>query len=64
MILRSINVGSGAQDETQDSLTKIRKWIQDQFKRALKDIQLVEANDGAIAILVARNFAPEITLKE
>ena len=64
MILRSINVGSGAQDETQDSMTKIRKWIQDQFKRALKEIQLVEYNDGAIAVLVARNFAPEITLKE
>ena len=64
MILRSINVGSGAQDETQDSMTEIRKWIQDQFKRALKDIQVVEDNDGAIAVLVAKNFAPEITLKE
>ena len=64
MILRSINVGSGAQNETEDSMTKIRKWIQDQFKRALKEIQQVEDNDGAIAVLVARNFAPEITLKE
>ena len=64
MILRSINVGSAAQDETQDSMTNIRIWIQDQFKQALKEIQLVEDNDGAIAILVAKNFAPEITLKE
>ena len=64
MILKSINVGSGAQDETQDSMTKIQKWIQDQFKQALKEIQLVEDNDGAIAVLVAREFAPGITLKE
>ena len=64
MILRSINAGSGAQDETPESMIMIRKWIQNQFKRALKEIQAVEDNDGAIAILVARNFAPEITLKE
>ena len=57
-------MGSSAQDETQDSKIEIRKWIQDQFKRALKEMQIVEDNDGAIAILVAKNFAPEITLKE
>lgn len=40
----------------------VHSWIQDGVGQALNEIKLVEENDGAMLVLVAKKFAPAITM--
>ena len=41
----------------------IGDWVRDQIEQALSDIQQVEENDGAILVLVVKDFATALNIQ-
>ena len=62
MILLSVREGCEAQKEPQQSMSVIDDWFREQIEQAFGDIHLVQENDGAILVLVARKFAQTIDI--
>lgn len=40
----------------------IYDWIQDRIEQALNELEVVEENDGAILVLIAKKFAKAIPM--
>ncbi|CAD6571107.1 MAG: hypothetical protein ASARMPRED_004203 [Alectoria sarmentosa] len=57
IVLHSIRVGCEKQNLPQESKEIVYDWIQDRIEQALNEIGRVEENDGAILVLIAKNFA-------
>ena len=50
-------MGCEKQNLPQESKEIVYDWIQDRIEQALNEIGRVEENDGAILVLIAKNFA-------
>ena len=40
----------------------VENWTIDQIAQALKEVERVEKNDGAILVIIARKFAKAVTM--
>ena len=62
MILSSFRDGCEAQKEPQQRMNVIDDWFRDQVEQAFSEIDLVQGNDGAMLVLVAKKFAKIIDI--
>lgn len=63
MILFSIREACEARNEPQESMDYVRGWVENQIRQALDEIERVEENDGAVLILVAKEYLNDITTR-
>lgn len=62
IILQCVREGFQAQTESQEHMQMISDWVRDQIEQALSDVQRVEENDGAILVLVVKEFATALNI--